>query len=411
MSEERKTAAPLILADDEDTWLAAEVKRHIWTGPLDKAVELLDGIYNWGRKNSIWPMQFGLACCAIEMICTGGGRYDLSRFGMEIFRASPRQADLMIVAGTVTKKMVPNIVRLYNQMAEPKYVMAMGACATAGGPFKEGYNVVSGIDKFLPVDVYVPGCPPTPQALLFGFMTLQKKIDAQSIKEVPWYRRGAHEAIPEPVLGPDLYDSRRAAELKFLSESQEAREARYVHVVSRAEVKHGKKDEGETKPTAKPATAAPAARSADTNPRTVDVATPASPRRGARAPITATRGEVRPIEPTQPDRLMSERKGGLPVDQPATFPTAEPVTPKREARLEAIKADADYAARQKDIQAKLVAGKEKEAEQEASQVETELAEKLAAKPGEESGEVVPRAAESKGAAGPSPDQTGGRKNS
>ena len=145
---------------------------------LDK---LLDTIYNWGRHYSVWPMAFGLACCAIEMIATASSRYDQARFGMEVLRASPRQADLMIVSGTVTKKMIVPIVRLYNQMPEPKYVLAMGACASGGGPFKEGYNVVSGFDKFLPVDVYVPGCPPTPQALLYGFMTLIKKLDGQSL--------------------------------------------------------------------------------------------------------------------------------------------------------------------------------------------------------------------------------------
>ena len=141
---------------------------------LQSAVTItsLDRIYNWGRRSSIWPMVFGLACCAIEMICTAASRFDIARFGMEVFRATPRQADLMIVSGTVTKKMVPQIVRLFNQMPEPKYVMAMGACASGGGPFKEGYNVVSGIDKFVPVDVYVPGCPPTPQALLHGLITV-----------------------------------------------------------------------------------------------------------------------------------------------------------------------------------------------------------------------------------------------
>ena len=145
---------------------------------LQSAVTItsLDKIYNWGRRSSIWPMVFGLACCAIEMICTAASRFDIARFGMEVFRATPRQADLMIVSGTVTKKMVPQIVRLFNQMPEPKYVMAMGACASGGGPFKEGYNVVSGIDKFVPVDVYVPGCPPTPEALLYGVLQLQKKI-------------------------------------------------------------------------------------------------------------------------------------------------------------------------------------------------------------------------------------------
>ena len=140
-------------------------------------VTTLDKIYNWSRSKSLWPMMFGLACCAIEMICTAASRFDIARFGMEVMRPSPRQADVMIVAGTVTKNMVPMIVRLYNQMAEPRYVIAMGSCASGGGPFKEGYNVVPGIDKFLPVDVYVAGCPPTPEALLHGLMTLQKKIE------------------------------------------------------------------------------------------------------------------------------------------------------------------------------------------------------------------------------------------
>jgi len=169
----------------------------------------IDKIYNWGRRSAIWPMMFGLACCAIEMICTAASRYDLARFGMEVMRPSPRQSDLMIVSGTVTKKMIPVIVRLYNQMPEPKYVMAMGACASGGGPFKEGYNVVSGVDKFIPVDVYVPGCPPTPQALLNGLMKLQEKIDKQSILSVPWYQPGNGDPVPIPLLGPDLIDLRQ----------------------------------------------------------------------------------------------------------------------------------------------------------------------------------------------------------
>ncbi len=177
-------------------------------------ITTLDKLYNWGRKRSVWPLMFGLACCAIEMICTAAGRFDLDRFGMGLMRASPRQADLMIVSGTVTKKMVPQIVRLYNQMAEPKYVLSMGACATGGGPFKEGYNVVSGIDKFLPVDVYVPGCPPTPQALLNGLLKLHEKMEKQSIRTVSWYKKDVGEAIPVPVLGPDLIDVRRVPEIK-----------------------------------------------------------------------------------------------------------------------------------------------------------------------------------------------------
>ena len=173
------------------------------------AITNLDRIYNWGRKNSIWPMMFGLACCAIEMICTQASRFDKSRFGMEIMRPSPRQSDLLIVSGTVTKKMTPTIVRLYDQMTEPKYVIAMGACASGGGPFREGYNVVPGIDRFLPVDVYIPGCPPTPQALLNGLIELQKVISSQSLRTAPWYRKGDRE-ISVPELGPDLVASPRS---------------------------------------------------------------------------------------------------------------------------------------------------------------------------------------------------------
>jgi NADH-quinone oxidoreductase subunit B len=178
------------------------------------AITTLDRIYNWGRRYSAWPMMFGLACCAIEMICTAASRFDFARFGMEIMRPSPRQADVMLVSGTVTKKLVPSVVRLYNQMPEPKYVVAMGACASSGGPFKHGYSVVSGIDKFLPVDVYIPGCPPTPQALLFGLMKLQEMMDQQSIKEVRWYQDEEDEGIPIPILGPDLIDPRDFPEIK-----------------------------------------------------------------------------------------------------------------------------------------------------------------------------------------------------
>jgi NADH-quinone oxidoreductase subunit B len=191
-----------------DIPIPEEVSNNVFITSIAK---LLDPVYNWSRRNSVWPMTFGLACCAIEMICTAASRYDLARFGMEVFRATPRQSDLLVISGTVTKKMVPTIIRLYNQMPEPRYVMAMGACASGGGPFKEGYSVVDGIDKFLPVDVYVPGCPPTPQALINGLIALQEKIDQQSIATAPWYRKDDPTAgvYPIPVLGPDLVDVRQ----------------------------------------------------------------------------------------------------------------------------------------------------------------------------------------------------------
>ena len=145
-------------------------------------VTSVDWVFDWGRRSSIWPMTFGLACCAIEMMCVGASRYDIDRFGAGAFRPTPRQSDLMIVAGTVTYKMASRLLRLYNQMPEPKYVIAMGACTIGGGPyFKYGYHVVKGVDLIVPVDVYVPGCPPRPEALLEGLMRLQDKIRHQSI--------------------------------------------------------------------------------------------------------------------------------------------------------------------------------------------------------------------------------------
>jgi len=161
---------------DPDDWLDSDIRQNIVVSSIAKVI-------NWGRHYSTWPFGSGLACCAMEMVATASSRFDVTRFGMDVFRASPRQADLFIVSGTLTWKMAPAVKRLYDQMAEPKWVIAMGACAISGGTFAHSYSVVPGVNRIIPVDVYVPGCPPRPEALIYGVMMLHKKIDKRRFRQ------------------------------------------------------------------------------------------------------------------------------------------------------------------------------------------------------------------------------------
>jgi NADH-quinone oxidoreductase subunit B len=165
------------LQEQEDQMFREYLENKVLFTTLEKAI-------NFCSSNSFWPLSFGPACCAIEMMSSGGARYDISRFGYEVFRPSPRHADVMIVAGTVTNKMAPILKRLYDQMPDPKYVIAMGSCAITGGPFADSYSVLRGVDKLIPVDVIVPGCPPRPEALIEGFLKLKQKVRKPEVVEV-----------------------------------------------------------------------------------------------------------------------------------------------------------------------------------------------------------------------------------
>ena len=162
--------------DFKDNEYLENMVKQLNEGGTKVLIGCLDDLINWGRSNSLWPLTFATSCCGIEFMAVGADRYDFARFGFEVARASPRQADMIMVAGTITHKMAPVLKRLYDQMADPKYVIAVGGCAISGGPFKKSYHVLNGVDKILPVDVYIPGCPPRPEALLYGMMQLQRKV-------------------------------------------------------------------------------------------------------------------------------------------------------------------------------------------------------------------------------------------
>ena len=176
MEVKKPTIKSIPYEDFKDNEYLENMVKQLNEGGTKVLVGCLDDLINWGRSNSLWPLTFATSCCGIEFMAVGAARYDFARFWFEVARASPRQADMIMVAGTITHKMAPVLKRLYDQMADPKYVIAVGGCAISGGPFKKSYHVLNGVDKILPVDVYIPGCPPRPEALLYGMIQLQRKV-------------------------------------------------------------------------------------------------------------------------------------------------------------------------------------------------------------------------------------------
>ncbi len=173
------TAQGMPYSDWKDNEYIEHLVKELKDNGTNVVVGTLDNVINWGRSNSLWPLTFATSCCGIEFISLGAARYDMARFGWEVARASPRQADFMMVAGTIVHRMAPVVRRLYDQLAEPKYVIACGGCAISGGPFKNSYHVVKGVEEIIPVDVYVPGCPPRPEAMIYGIMQLSRKVKVE----------------------------------------------------------------------------------------------------------------------------------------------------------------------------------------------------------------------------------------